>query len=385
MSPVTLSVNGRFHHFHLARQLEQRGMLKQIWTGYPRFKLKTEEGIPPHKIRSFPWLHAPYMARGRFGVRFPAAIEREWMWRSQTLLDRRVRHSLGSGETLIALSSSGLRSGSWIKKNGGRYFCDRGSSHIRFQDQILRDEYARWKIPFAGIDPRIIAREEAEYAIADTVSVPSSFVAESFVQMGFPREKLFVNPYGARLGRFRRVAEPEADSFTVLFVGQASVRKGFLYLLQAFARIRHPRKKMKVIGSVSAELKPLLAAQGLDQVEFVGIVPNERLLHHYSTAHVMVLPSIEEGLAMVIGEALACGCPVIASAHTGASDFYKDGREGFIVSPRSVHQLLERLEELMGSPSLQKSMSMAARRRIAAIDGWNSYGERWAQLIEQPI
>jgi len=262
-------------------------------------------------------------------------------------------------------------------------FCDRGSSHIRFQDQILREEYARWKLPFAGIDPRVIAREEAEYAMADRVAVPSGFVADSFVRMGHPREKLFLNPYGARLGRFRRVAEPEPGAFTLLFVGQAGLRKGFLYLLQAFARLRHPRKKLKVIGSVAPELQPLLAGHDLSQVEFVGTVANEQLPTYYSSAHVMVLPSIEEGFGMVIGEALACGCPVVASEHTGGRDFFSDGVEGFIVPPRDVDALVHRLEELIQDEPLRQRMSLAALRRVAEIGGWDAYGERWAARLQR--
>jgi glycosyltransferase involved in cell wall biosynthesis len=379
---VTQISIGRFHHFHLARQLEKHGMLKEIWTGYPRFKLKSEEGIPPEKIQTFPWLQTPYMARGRLGFSMPAAVDREWEWLARVTLDAHVSRRLTPGGTLIALSGSGLRSGTWMKKNGGRYFCDRGSSHIRFQDEILREEYARWKVPFAGIDPRVIAQEEAEYDMADSVSVPSGFVADSFVRMGYPREKLFLNPYGARLDRFRRVAEPEPGGFTVVFVGNISLQKGFLYLLQAFARLRHPRKKLKVIGSMAPEIQPLLVGHDLSQVEFVGIVPNAQLLQHYSSAHVMVLPSIEEGLAMVIGEALACGCPVVASEHTGGRDFFSDGVEGFIVPPRDVDALVQRLESLIQDEPLRQRMSEAALKRVAAIGGWDAYGARWAGRLE---
>ena len=378
---VTQISIGRFHHFHLARQLEKHGLLKEIWTGYPRFKLKSEEGIPPERIQTFPWLQTPYMARGRLGFRMPAAVDREWEWLAHVTLDAHVSKRLTPGDTLIALSGSGLRSGTWAKQNGGRYFCDRGPSHIRFQDDILREEYARWKVPFAGIDPRVIAQEEAEYEMADSVSVPSGFVADSFVRMGYPREKLFLNPYGARLDRFHRVAEPTPDTFTIVFVGQAGLRKGFLYLLQAFARLRHPHKKLKVIGSISPDIQPLMAHHDLSQVEFVGIVPNAQLLQHYSGAHVMVLPSIEEGLAMVIGEALACGCPVVASEHTGGRDFFSDGVEGFIVPPRDVDALVQRIGALMQDESLRQRMSEAALRRVAEIGGWDAYGARWVSRL----
>lgn len=380
MAVTQISI-GRFHHFHLARQLEKHGLLNEIWTGYPRFKLKSEVGIPQDKLKTFPWFQAPYMARSKFGFRIPHVVDREWEWIARSALDAHVSRRLKPGGTLIALSGSGLRSGTLIKQIGGHYFCDRGSSHIRFQDDILREEFKRWHVPYFGIDPRIVAKEEAEYELADSVSVPSTFVADSFVRMGYSREKLFLNPYGARLERFHRVAEPEEDKFNILFVGQGSLRKGFLYLLQAFNLLYHPNKKLKVIGSVASEIIPLLAKYDLSEVEFVGTVPNSELLHHYSRAHVMVLPSIEEGLAMVLGEALACGLPVIASENTGASNLYSDGVEGFIVPPREVGVLVDRLEALIQDEPLRKKMSEAAIRRVSEIGGWDAYGERWVHKL----
>ena len=69
-------------------------------------------------------------------------------------------------------------------------------------------------------------------------------------------------------------------------------------------------------------------------MEFLGVVGQERLAELMSTSHVMVLPSIEEGLALVQGQAMACGCPVIASTNTGAEDLFTDGVEGFVVPIR---------------------------------------------------
>lgn len=380
--PVSLVCIGRFHHFHLARQLEKRSMLDAIWTGYPRFQLKTEEGIPASRIKTYPWLHGPYMSLGRLHIDLPDVILKEWQLRAQTLLDRHVSTRIRPGNTLIALSGGGLSTGKTVKKNGGTYICDRGSSHIRFQDQILREEYTKWGVRYTGIDPRMIAREEAEYEQADFISVPSQFVADSFEKMGLPCQKLFINPYGARLERFSPVAEPDSETFTLIFVGQVSVRKGFLYLLQALEKLKVRNKKLKVIGTVAEDVKPLLSRFNLDCVEFLGRIPNADLPRHYSTAHAMVLPSIEEGLAMVIGEALACGCPVIASENTGARDFYSDAKEGFIVPIRDAEALAARMTELAESPQLRRKMSTAALTRVKEIGGWDAYGTRWERLLK---
>ncbi|TRZ76721.1 MAG: hypothetical protein D4R94_04385 [Chitinophagaceae bacterium] len=72
------------------------------------------------------------MAKERFGIKIPERWDQEWRWLSHTLLDRHVSKKINPTATLIALSGSGLKSGQVTKRNGGCYFCDRGSSHIRF-------------------------------------------------------------------------------------------------------------------------------------------------------------------------------------------------------------------------------------------------------------
>src|SRR5271154_6186157 len=115
-SAVALKVTqisiGRFHHFHLARQLESFGLLERLWTGYPRFKLKDEAGICPSKIASFPWLHTLNMGWGRVPVvgKF-SGLKRELNWLAHDTLDRRVAASLRDPGILIALSGQGERSG----------------------------------------------------------------------------------------------------------------------------------------------------------------------------------------------------------------------------------------------------------------------------------
>jgi glycosyltransferase involved in cell wall biosynthesis len=381
---VTQISIGRFHHFHLARQLESFGLLDRLWTGYPRFKLKDELGIRPSKICSFPWLHTLNMGWPRLPIvgNFSRA-QRELNWFAHDTLDRRAAVSLREAGILIALSGQGERSGRRMQALGGWHVCDRGSSHIRYQDAILREEHARWKIDYASIDPRIVAKEEAEYEGADLISVPSGFAEQSFLDMGVPASKIRRIPYGSRRERFRPEGEPPKGSFNVLFVGHVSLRKGVPYLLEAFSRLKHPRKRLQVAGSVDPVLAPILAKLPSDHVEYLGTVANVKLSKLYSEAHAMVLPSLEEGLAMVMGEAMACGCPVIASHNTGAEDFFTDGREGFIVPIRSSDSIHTAMQRLADEPNLAADFRSRSLQRMGDVDGWDGYGRKWRDLIEK--
>lgn len=234
----------------------------------------------------------------------------------------------------------------------------------------------------AVTDPRDTEREVAIYDTADAITVPSSFVAASFVEEGVPQRKIHVIPYGVRLQRFARVGEPPKDRFEVLFVGSVSLRKGVPYLLEGFARLRCAAKRLRVVGAVSPEIRPVLARLPQDGVEFLGPVAQERLPKLMSTSHCLVLASIEEGLALVQGQALACGCPVIATTNTGAEDLFTDGVEGFIVPVRRADLITVALQQLYDDPALQKAMSEAALRRVVDLGGWDSYGQRWEELLE---
>jgi glycosyltransferase involved in cell wall biosynthesis len=379
---VTQISIGRFHHFHLARQLERFGLLDRLWTGYPKFKLKDEHGIEPSKISSFPWLHTINMGWPRLPIIGNSTrIHRELNWYAHDTLDQRAAASLRQAGVLIALSSQGERSGRRMQSLGGWHICDRGSSHIRYQNNLLREEYARWKIDYVGIDPRIIAKEEAEYEGADLISVPSRFAERSFLEMGIPAAKLRRLAYGSRRERFRAQGDPPKGVFNVLFVGHVSLRKGVPYLLEAFSLLKHPRKHLQIVGPVDPTFRPILAKLPTEDVHFLGAVPNALLPKLYSDSHVMVLPSVEEGLAMVMGEAMACGCPVIASQNTGAEDFFTDGQEGFIVPIRSSESILCALQQLADDPELADTLRGRSLQRIQDVDGWDGYGRKWRELI----
>jgi len=375
---------GRFHHFHLARQLEKYNLLAAIYTGYPRFKLKDEEGISPEKIHTYPWLQAPFMARGRLGLDRWEWLNREWAWQAHETLDRHVSGHLQSAAILIALSGSGLYAGRKAQELGGVHICDRGSSHIRVQDELLREEYQRYRSIWKGIDNRSITKEEAEYEQANLISVPSQFCFDSFLSQGVSSSKLLKIPYGSRLERFSPTApaSPHDQEFRVLFVGAAGPRKGFIDLLSAFHLFRHPHKRLILIGSIAPEAQALLAEADQSQISILGSVPNAMLSDYYSKASVFVLPSIEEGLAMVIGEAMACGCPVIASTNTGASELISDGIEGFIVPIRSPHQIADRLQQLADQPDLRRRMGEAALARVKGLGGWDAYGDCWHRALQ---
>lgn len=371
---VSLSTIGKFHTFDLARELHASGHLKDLYTGYPQFKLK-DERLPGSKVRSFPWVQAPYMALNKWGV-VGERGNRMLEYLAKITLDRYVANRLDDCDVFVGLSGSGLQSGRRVHALGGRYVCDRGSAHIQVQDELLRGEHDRWGMPFQGIDPRVIDLECAEYDEADCITVPSQFAVRSFLDAGVPFRKLRLLPYGVNLGRFEPTRRPVDGAFNVLFVGAMSLQKGIPYLLQAFARVEHPRKILNLVGTPSPELIQLMKDRGLwsEQVRVLGSMPQQELKHIMSASHVMVLPSVQDGFGMVMAQAMACGCPVVASRNTGAPDLFEDGVQGYVVAERDGDALAQRLQTLADQPDLRDAMGQRALARVRTMGGWRDYG-----------
>ncbi len=360
-------------------------MLERIFTGYPLWKLRGE-GFPKDIIRTYPWIQTPYMALMKWRISSSGWFQDELIWQAHETFDRYVARNLPQTDLLFALSGSGLCCGKAAQNQGARYICDRGSSHIRFQNSLLKEEFARWGDVFQGIDQRIIAKEEAEYEMADAIIVPSAFAYRSFVEMGVPREKLRKVPYGVNLQRFNRVADPDAQRFEMLFVGQVCFRKGIPDLIEAFRHVQHPKKHLSLIGEMSPEVKRYLKHHPPpEDISFLGHIPQPELKHIMSRSHVMILPSIEEGLALVQAQAMACGCPVIGTSNSGAEDLFTDGNEGFIVPIRDPRAISERLRVLVDDPDRRMTMSELALQRVREIGGWNEYGDQISAVINEHI
>ena len=145
---ISLITIGRFYHFNLARQLHKHHVLNEIFSGFPKLKLRNETKIPKEKIKTFPYFQLSSMIFDTYlGKIFPQ-INDQLSNLSHRTLSLKASQRISESNILIASSRSGLEAGNKIKKNGGIFVCDRGSTHIQFQNEILKDEYKNLKLPY---------------------------------------------------------------------------------------------------------------------------------------------------------------------------------------------------------------------------------------------
>ena len=379
---VVVSVGGRFHAFNLAQQLLPHGALERLITSYPGFEVR-KYGIPLDKVRSHPIKEIIY----RGWERLPRCLAERYnpQYLTHELYDYLARRDVVECDIFVGWSSFSLHSLREAKKRGAITVVERGSSHMLHQTEILTGEYERFGLKPGVAHPAIIRKELREYEEADYISIPSQFVKRTFIERGISEEKLLTAPYGVDLTDFRQI--PKEDGvFRVIFSGTLCLRKGTHYLLKAFSGLNLPRSELLLIGGASDEMKPFLKKyQG--RFRWIGHKPQKELYRYYSQGSVFVLPSIEEGLAMVQLQAMACGLPLICTPNTGGEDLIEDGKEGFIVPVRGVEAIREKLEYLYENPEVLREMGRQAKKRATGDFSWDDYGDRvmknYVKILEE--
>ena len=234
-----------------------------------------------------------------------------------------------------------------------------------------------------AIGQRAIEREELEYERASGLLVPSEYSRQTFLERGVPREKLILHRYGYSGDRFF-AGEPRADGpLHAIFVGRCEPRKGLHLALRAWldSGAAAAGGRFVVCGSFEPAyrdvLEPLLAHPSVD---VVGFSANPASLMRESD--VLVLPSVEEGSALVTYEAQACGCVLLASEAAGAR--CADGVHGLVHPTGDVATLVAHLRRLMDDRGLLHRLREASLARIAELS-WARAGDELAALYAEQI
>jgi len=373
---VNVGVVGRFHAFDLAKHLNEKRLLNKIITTYPKYKVK-QWGMNDEQIVSEVLLEIMNRYRRKVPLVSNESINRFV----------KVRHAINCANHLkecdihIGWSGSSLETLVEAKKQKRITILERGSSHYSYQMRVLEEENKLYGDGSFIPDYSIWQRELLEYQMADFISIPSAFVKKTFVERGFDESKIIVNPYGVNLQEFRQV--PKEDSvFRIIFAGSGNLRKGYHYLLEAFHDLDLPNCELWHLGSISDEVKPYLKKYGNDNWMLKGHIPQCELYKYYSQGSVFVLPSIEEGFAMVQFQAMACGLPLVCTTNTGGEDLISEnGHEGFVIPTRDIDAIKEKVLFLYENRELASEMGKLAQKKIQSGYSWDDYGRRYAENL----
>jgi len=264
------------------------------------------------------------------------------------------------------------------KKKGLICVVDYWSSHPEKQIKLINREYNDLGKKFFFNSKKTRKQMVFGLNLADYVFIPSDFVEKSFLERGFPKEKLIKIPFGVDLKKYSSTKNKPDKKFRAIFVGQVSIRKGIHYLLQAWDELQLDNAELLVVGNLCHDAKEIVKKYTKNKtIKFIGFTPH--LKKYYAMSDVFVFPSIEEGSALVTYEAMASGLPLIVTENTGSIVTAK--KDGFVIPIRDVLILKEKIKYFYDHPNQVKKMSSNARKHVENFS-WEKYRENYANAYK---
>ena len=226
---------------------------------------------------------------------------------------------------------------------------------------------------------------------ADSITPVSHDLESKIQKIGVQNKEISVIPMGIDT----QVFQPSDGNvkkalgikgMLLLFVGWFNKEKGIPYILRAMPEIlkKHPTTTLLLIGdgNLREELEQLVKDLHLtEHVVFNGYVGNSRLPEYYSSADVVLMPSLNEGSPVVLPEALACGAIVIASDLPVYQEHITDGQNGFIVKRADSDDLARKVMYILDHYNDIQDIKNTSRQYIIEHFDWKVIGERYCRLL----
>jgi len=286
-----------------------------------------------------------------------------WARQNEAFCRTVVRLDWGNADTVYAFNGAALEIFQRARERGLRCVLDQTAAPWRYNTQLLSREQARWpgweECP-ADMDPggHMVAREEAEWELADQIVCGSPFAVEAIRSVGGPVEKCTVVPYPvpdiAPLVERKRTLRDRR--LRVLFVGTLQLRKGIQYVWDTVRRLGNGDLECRAVGP--SDLTPNAERSVRSLLDWRGQVGRNDVWTHYAWADVFFLPTLSEGSANVCWEAAASRTHVVTTCAAGLV-----GWDATIV-PLKSEAMAEQLLRLAREP-WQGSVIAPERRSVA--------------------
>lgn len=370
MKKINILSPGRFHVCDLARELDKQD-----------FDVKFYSYVPAKRAEKFGLSRK--CSASLFLVMIPFLIIEKRLFKGKRWASRlRINVQdfftgiyMRKCDILIAMSGDFVFSLKKAKKNGSVVILERGSKHILEQKRILEDiPSLKGKNPVPDIN---VKRELEGYKIADYIAIATEHVKRSFELHNYPVNKLFINPYGVDLSMFRPINNIE-KKYDIIMVGGWSYQKGCDIISKAIPKTNY---SFLHVGSIADCSFPTN-----DQMVHIDAVDQSQLIKYYNQAKIFILPSRQEGLAMVQAQAIACNLPLVGSKDSGAEDLKK-----MVSNPKYITIMEDYTEESL-IKAINETMDMYNSMSDLIYGGeaiknltWEAYGKRYADFINSKV
>lgn len=265
---------------------------------------------------------------------------------------------------------------------------DMAAPHHAFVARMQAEQHAAlpelrtaYRAATEPLDARRNQRKQAELELADLVIANSRFTAQTLLDTGYPKARVRVVPLAAPpVDRGWRERAP-ASPMRFLFAGAVAAHKGAHVLLEAWRKLAPGPSAELVIAGQWLLPERMLAALP-EGAHALGRIGQEQLFEEYRRASVLVFPSLGDGFALVVAEALAHGLPVITTHHVGAADLLEEGISGFVLPPGDADALAARMAWCIDHGGELRAMREAAEQ-AAERRQWSDYRRELVEVVRR--
>ena len=359
--------------------------LKFLPAGFRREWLRRSYPVPDELIWTHPLRELARMGLSRTGPKYLTRHEKGWasIYSVYKEFDAAVARNLAwfsKGKKLkgvYAYEDGALETFKKARRLGITCIYDLPIAYWETGRRLMQEEAERlpaWAPTLGGgikDSQAKLERKTEEMALADVVVTPGNFVARSLP--GFAEtKKIIISPFGspAALPGYHKAFD-EKKKLKVLFAGSMGQRKGLGDLFAAMNLLGGRPLELVVMGTLMAPME--FYKKEFDGFRYEPGRPNAEVLALMRSCDVFCLPSIVEGRALVLQEAMSQGLPLIITGNTGGEDLVIEGKTGFLVPIRSPRSIAEKIDWFLDNRNLLPEMSDNARVHAAGYT-WQKYG-----------
>jgi len=239
----------------------------------------------------------------------------------------------------------------------------------------------RW-YSFVGMQKRV------SRTLPRIIAVSKSAKKDIGRDFNIPANKFSIVPNGINTDLFYPIDDIERKKNRIIVTNSADTPlKGLFFLFQALAELnKFQDVSVTVVGEPKkdGDLVKLIRRLGIGHcIHFTGRISNGEFVRQYARATAAVVPSVYEGFGLPVGEAMACGVPVIST--TGGALPEVVGDAGILVKPADSRALAGAIRDLLNNPLRAKELGMAGYRRVHKHFTWKKAAEKTVSAYREVI
>ena len=354
--------------YQLSIALEQAGLLECLVTDLflppligRKIRKRYSEKLPYSKVESI------YLNLIRQKI-----FKQPYSVTDQILTNRALKEALKHDANLFLYSYTALDAFEYIKQHHLPHQCFLFQLHphplsIRtlLTEELSLAPHAKeslMKEPEMYLDEAQIKQLNDESLLADHVIVASTYTKQTLIENKVEPEKITIIPYGVEASRF--TLKPSYDEqngkIKLVFVGQMIQRKGLGYLFEALKLLNSKNIELTLIGRGVIDTNLINEYKKYMDITVKINLTHDELVSELHAHDMLVFPSLVEGYAHVILEAMSAGLPVHCTPNTAGPDVFVKNTEGVIVPIRNAVAIAEKIEYFINHKKELASMGISA-------------------------